>query len=138
MEACASSVRRSGELSRPSVPPSVAMAALFLAMGRNIQTMYVWICRRLKITQERQYRRGKLSGNVAIPHCLTTNEGTYSYMGLEAPDEQRALLSSTRVGFSDSGTTLYLIQGGAKPVPHGPNSTESNLFNDGESAYRVG
>ena len=31
-----------------------------------------------------------------------------------------------RVGFSDSGPTLYLVQGRAKPVLHGPNSTESN------------
>ena len=32
---------------------------------------------------------------------------------------------STRVRFSDSGPTLYLVQGRANPVLHGPNSTES-------------
>ena len=55
---------------------------------------------------------------------------------------QRFLLKSTRVGFSDSGPTqgppMYLVQGRAKPVIHGPNSTESNLFHHGETTYRVG
>ena len=35
-------------------------------------------------------------------------------------------------------STLYLVQGRAKPVLHGTNSTESNLFHHGETAYRVG
>ena len=34
-------------------------------------------------------------------------------------------------------STLYLVQGRAKPVLHGPNSTESNLFHHGEATYRV-
>ena len=38
----------------------------------------------------------------------------------------------------DGGPTLYLVQGRAKPVLHGPNSTESNLFTHGETTYRVG
>ena len=38
-----------------------------------------------------------------------------------------------RVGFSDSGQTLYLVQGRANPVLHGPNSIESNLFHHGET-----
>ena len=32
-----------------------------------------------------------------------------------------------------SGLTLYLVQGRAMPVLHGPNSTESNLFHHGET-----
>ena len=45
---------------------------------------------------------------------------------------------SRRVGFWDSGPTLYVVQGRAKPDLHGPNSTESNLFDHGETTYRVG
>ena len=52
--------------------------------------------------------------------------------------EQRSLLQSTRVGFSAIGPTQYLVQGRAKPVLHGPNSTEPNLFHHGETTYRVG
>ena len=50
---------------------------------------------------------------------------------------QMSLLLSTRVGLSDSGPTLYLVQGRANPVLHGPNSTEW-LFHHGEITYRVG
>ena len=56
----------------------------------------------------------------------------------EEEEEQISLLLSMRVGFSDSGPTLYLVQGRAKPVLHGQNSTESNLFHHGEATYRVG
>ena len=41
---------------------------------------------------------------------------------------QRSLLLSMKVGFSDSGPTLYLVRGRAKPVLYEINSTESNLF----------
>ena len=34
--------------------------------------------------------------------------------------------------------TLYLVQGRDKPVFHGPNSTEPNMFHHGETTYRVG
>ena len=51
---------------------------------------------------------------------------------------QMSLLYSTRVRFSDSGPTLYLVQGREKPVILGPNSTEPNLFHHGETTYRVG
>ena len=33
--------------------------------------------------------------------------------------------------------TLYLVQGRDKPVFHGPNSTEPNMFHHGETTYRV-
>ena len=33
---------------------------------------------------------------------------------------------------------LYRVQGTAKPVLLRPNSTEPNLFHDGEPTYRVG
>ena len=36
------------------------------------------------------------------------------------------------------GPTLYLVHGRAKPVLHGLNSTECNLFHHGEARYRVG
>ena len=45
---------------------------------------------------------------------------------------------SMRVGFSDSGLTLYLVQGRAKPVLHGPNITEPNQLDHGETTYMVG
>ena len=34
--------------------------------------------------------------------------------------------------------TLYVVHGSAKPVLHGTNSTEPNLFHHGETTYRVG
>ena len=52
--------------------------------------------------------------------------------------DQKSLLYDTRVGFSDGGPTLYVVPGRAKPVLHGPNSTESNLYHNGETTYRVG
>ena len=39
----------------------------------------------------------------------------------------RGPCSKARVGFSYSDQTLYLDQGRAKPVLHGPNSTASNV-----------
>ena len=58
--------------------------------------------------------------------------------GLKPKEEgagKRSLLLSMRVGFSDNGPTLCLVQGRAKPVLHGPNGTESNQRNhiQGES-----
>ena len=47
------------------------------------------------------------------------------------------LALSTRVGFSDSGLTLHLVQKGTKPVLHGPNSTGTNLFDHGENTRLV-
>ena len=55
---------------------------------------------------------------------------------LLCPSEILAL-KHARVGFSDSGLTLYLVQGRANPVLYWPNSTESNLFHHGESTYMV-
>ena len=52
--------------------------------------------------------------------------------------KQRSLLYSMRVGFVGSGPTLYVVQGRAKPVLHGPNSTEYNLFHHRKTTYRVG
>ena len=68
-------------------------------------------------------KEGRLwkSGNVAI-----TSQG------------QRSLLRSMPVAYSDSHPTLYVVHGRAKPVLHGPNSTDSNLFHHGETTYRVG
>ena len=43
-----------------------------------------------------------------------------------------------RVGFPNSGPTLYLVQGRDKPVLHRQNSTESNQFHHGETTYRIG
>ena len=43
-----------------------------------------------------------------------------------------------RVAYSDSPPTLHVVPGRAKPVLHGPNSTEPNLFHHGETTYRVG
>ena len=43
-----------------------------------------------------------------------------------------------RVGFSDSGPTLFLVQGRAKPVLHGSNSTKSYLLHHGETTHKVG
>ena len=36
-----------------------------------------------------------------------------------------------KVAFSESGPTLYLVQGRAKPVLQGPSGTESNLLHQG-------
>ena len=52
--------------------------------------------------------------------------------------KQMYLLQSRRVGFSESGPTLHLVQGRAKPVLQGVNSTESYLFHHGETTYRAG
>ena len=45
---------------------------------------------------------------------------------------------STTVAYSDSHPSLYVVHGRAKPVLHGPNSTEYNLFHQGENTFRVG
>ena len=50
---------------------------------------------------------------------------------------QRFLLKSTRVGFSDSGPTLNLVQGRSKQVIHGPNGAESNLLYHEETTDMV-
>ena len=64
---------------------------------------------------------------------------THNYKHLSSTwEDQRSLLLSTRVRFSDSGPTLYLVQERAKLVLSGPNSTESNLFHRGETTYSVG
>ena len=52
--------------------------------------------------------------------------------------QQRSILRSMPVAYSDSHPTMYVVHGRAKPVLHGPNSTESYLFRHGETTYRVG
>ena len=49
------------------------------------------------------------------------------------------LFLNMTVAYSDSHPiTLYVVQGRAKPVLRGPNGTEPNLFQHGETTYGVG
>ena len=51
---------------------------------------------------------------------------------------QRSILRSMPVAYSDSHPTLYVVRVRAKPVLHGPNSTEPDLLHHGKTTYRVG
>ena len=51
--------------------------------------------------------------------------------------KQASSLWSMRVAYPDHSTNPACGFGSANPVPCGPNSTEANLFHDGESTYRV-
>ena len=50
---------------------------------------------------------------------------------------QRSILRGMTVENSDSPPTLYVVHGRAKPVVHGPHSTEPNLFQHGENTFRA-
>ena len=54
------------------------------------------------------------------------------------PQGQASSLQSMRVAYSDRSTNPVRGFGSAKPVLHGTNSTEPNLFQHGEATYRVG
>ena len=51
---------------------------------------------------------------------------------------QASSLQSMRVAFSDHSTNPVCGFRRARPVLHGTNSTEPNLFHHGETTYRVG
>ena len=48
------------------------------------------------------------------------------------------LKHGSSMAFSDSHPTLCVVHGRDKPVLRGPNSTQLNLFHQGETIYRVG
>ena len=52
------------------------------------------------------------------------------------PPEILALKHESRI--HGQWSNLYVVQGRAKPVLHGPNSTEPNLFHHGETTHMVG
>ena len=77
------------------------------------------------------------SKNCIASHNFTWDNGQYLDKEIKLKFKvQRSLLESTRVGFSDSGPTLYRVYGRVKPVLRGPNSTGSNLLKHGETTYR--
>ena len=49
---------------------------------------------------------------------------------------QRSILRNMPAAPSDSPPTLYVAHGRAKPVFHGPNSTEPSLFHRGETTVQ--
>ena len=55
---------------------------------------------------------------VALSRCMPS--ASRSAWAFQWSRLQRSLLESTRVGFLDSGPTLYLVPGRSNPVLHGP------------------
>ena len=76
-------------------------------------------------------------GRVYLFHQQMAQWGMLIRWGRE-PLETKVLALNHESRILGQWSNPVSVQGRAKPVLHGRNSTESNLFHDGETTYRVG
>ena len=87
---------------------------------------------------EENLEQGQGSATGKSGDSVVTQEGSLEVTGDWISVRTKVLALKHKSWILGQWSTLYLVQVGAKPVLHGPNSTESNLFRYGETAYRVG
>ena len=85
------------------------------------------------------FERGKRARGLFCVFCFAPMQFSCPFSLLSfLAHGQRSNMTKVTVAYSDSVPTLYVVHGRAKPVLHGPDSTETNLFHHGETTYRVG